>query len=182
MKKYTRILVAIMFLLGLGVAANAEIQPVIAVDMPFEFVAGKTTLPAGAYVVKRISDQPFDVLMITSRDKGTSVFVNPTEMEGASTYKPNVSFHKVGDQHFLSSDSDSRLCLQLPRIPFGHPGGRRETTRHRLCFSKWREQVGRSVALSHGFQDILLYPRFAAGGYAEWWFITSDARCKPLGA
>ncbi len=102
MKKYTRILVAIMFLLGLGVAANAEMQPEITVNMPFEFVAGKTTLPAGAYVVKRISDQPFDVLMITSRDNGTSVFLNPIEMEDASTYKPNVSFRKVGEQHFLS--------------------------------------------------------------------------------
>jgi hypothetical protein len=102
MKKYTRILVALMFLLGLGVAANAQTQPVIAASMPFEFVAGKTTLPAGAYVVKRISAQPFDVLMITSRDNGTSVFVNPTEMEDASTYKPNMSFRKVGEQHVLS--------------------------------------------------------------------------------
>jgi hypothetical protein len=103
MKKYTRILVAIIFLLGLGVAANAEIQPVIAVTMPFEFVAGKATLPAGAYIVKRISDQPFDVLMITSLANRTSVFVHPSEMEDASTYNPNVSLHKVGDQHFLSS-------------------------------------------------------------------------------
>jgi hypothetical protein len=102
MKKYTRILVALMFLLGLGVAANAQTQPVIAANMPFEFVAGKTTLPAGAYVVKRISAQPFDVLMITSRDNGTSVFLNPVEMEDASTYKPNMSFRKVGEQHVLS--------------------------------------------------------------------------------
>jgi hypothetical protein len=102
MKKYTRILAAIMFLLGLGVAANAEMQPVIDVNMPFAFVAGKTTLPAGAYVVKRISDQPFDVLMITSRDNGTSVLLNPIEMEDASTYKPNVSLRIVGEQHFLS--------------------------------------------------------------------------------
>ena len=114
MKKYTRILVAIMFLLGLGVAANAEMQPEITVTMPFEFVAGKTTLPAGAYVVKRISDQPFDVLMITSRDKGTSVFVNPTEMEDASTYKPNVSFHKLGDQHFLSSIQTADYVYNFP--------------------------------------------------------------------
>ena len=102
MKKYTRSLVALMFLLGLGVAANAQTQPVIAANMPFEFVAGKTTLPAGAYVVKRISAQPFDVLMITSRDNGTSVFLNPVEMEDASTYKPNMSFRKVGEQHVLS--------------------------------------------------------------------------------
>jgi hypothetical protein len=102
MKKYTRSLVAIIFLLGLGVAANAEIQPVIAVTMPFEFVAGKTTLPAGKYIVKRISDQPFDVLLITSYDNGTSVFVNPIAMANASAYKPNVKFSTVGDQHYLS--------------------------------------------------------------------------------
>ena len=83
MKKYTRILVALMFLLGLGVAANAQTQSVIVAHMPFEFVAGKTTLPAGAYIVKRISEQPFDVLMITSYDTGTTVFVEPTEMENA---------------------------------------------------------------------------------------------------
>ena len=103
MKKYTRILAATMFLLGLGVAANAETQPMISVNMPFAFVAGKTTLPAGAYVVKRTSDQPFDVLMITSRDNGTSVFLDPIEMEDASTYKPEVGFRKVGEQHFLSA-------------------------------------------------------------------------------
>jgi hypothetical protein len=102
MKKYTRTLAGIMFLLGLGAAANAETQPVITVNMPFAFLAGKTTLPAGAYVVKRISDQPFDVLMITNRDKGTSVLLNPVEMEDASTYKPNVSLRLVGEQHSIS--------------------------------------------------------------------------------
>jgi hypothetical protein len=66
--------------------------------------------------------------MISSRDNGTSVFVNPNEMESASTYKPNVSFGKVEEQHFLGGDSDSRLCLSFPCIPFCHPGGRRETT------------------------------------------------------
>jgi hypothetical protein len=102
MKKHTRILVAITFLLGLGVAANAETHTELNVTLPFEFVVGKTTLPAGKYIVKRISDQPFDVLMITSYDNGTSVFVNPVEMENASTYKPHVSFRAVRDQHFLS--------------------------------------------------------------------------------
>ena len=103
MKKYARILVALSFLLGLGVAAEAEIRPEIIVTMPFEFVVSGKTLPAGTYTVKRFSQQPFDVLMITSNDNGTSVFVNPIEMEDASTYKPNVSFHRVGEQHFLSS-------------------------------------------------------------------------------
>ena len=102
MKKYTRILVALTFLLGLGVGANAQTHAEIGVTLPFEFVVGKTTLPAGKYIVKRISEQPFDVLMITSYDNGTSVFVKPIEMEDASAYKPNVSFRTVGEQHYLS--------------------------------------------------------------------------------
>jgi hypothetical protein len=102
MKKCARILVAITFLLGLGVAANAETHAELNITLPFEFVVGRTTLPAGKYIVERTSDQPFDVLMITSPDTGTSVFVNPTAMENASDFKPTVSFRTVGDQHFLS--------------------------------------------------------------------------------
>jgi hypothetical protein len=103
MKKYARILVAVTFLLGLSVAANAEIRPVVVVKLPFEFVASGITFPAGAYTVKRFSQQPFDTLILTSNDKGTSVFVRPVEMEQASDDKPSVSFHKVGEQRFLSA-------------------------------------------------------------------------------
>ena len=102
MKKYTRILVAITFLLGLGVADKSQTRSVLNITLPFEFVAGKTTLPAGKYIVKRISYQPFDTLMVTSCDTGASVYVNPVAMEDASAYKPNMSFRKVGDQLLLS--------------------------------------------------------------------------------
>jgi hypothetical protein len=102
MKKYARILVAVTFLLGFSVAANAQMQPQIAVTLPFAFVVNGKTLPAGSYTVKRFSPQPYNVLMLTSNNSGTSVFVNPTEMEGASNDKPKVIFRNVGEQHFLS--------------------------------------------------------------------------------
>jgi hypothetical protein len=103
MKKYARILVAVTFLLGFSVAANAEIRGEVVVKLPFAFVASGVTLPAGAYTVKRFSQQPFDTLMLTSDDKRTSVFIHPAEMEDASDDKPKVSFHRVGEQHFLSA-------------------------------------------------------------------------------
>jgi hypothetical protein len=103
MKKYARNLVAVTFLLGLSVAANAETRSQVVVKLPFAFVASGITLPAGTYTVKRFSQQPFDTLMLTSDDKGTSVFVRPVEMEEASDDKPKVSFHQVGEQHFLSA-------------------------------------------------------------------------------
>jgi hypothetical protein len=103
MKKYARVIVAATFLLGLSVAANAEIRSEVIVKLPFAFVAGGATLPAGTYTVKRFSQQPFDTLMLTSDDKGTSVFIHPAEMEDASDNKPKVSFHRVGEQNFLSA-------------------------------------------------------------------------------
>jgi hypothetical protein len=103
MKKYARILVAVTFLLGLSVAANAEIRSEVVVNLPFEFVASGITFPAGTYTVKRLSQQPFDTLMLTSDGKGTSVFIHPIEMEDTSDDKPKVSFHRVGEQHFLSA-------------------------------------------------------------------------------
>jgi len=55
MRKYARILVAVTFLLGFSVAANAEIRGEVVVKLPFAFVAGGVTLPAGTYTVKRFS-------------------------------------------------------------------------------------------------------------------------------
>jgi len=103
MRKYARILVAVTFLLGFSVAANAEIRGEVVVKLPFAFVASGVTLPAGTYTVKRFSQQPFDTLMLTSDNKRTSVFIHPAEMEDASDEKPKVSFHRVGEQHFLSA-------------------------------------------------------------------------------
>ena len=45
MKNYAKSLAAVTFLLGFSVAANAEIRPLIAVRLPFAFVANGKTLP-----------------------------------------------------------------------------------------------------------------------------------------
>ena len=103
MNKYARVIVAVTFLFGLSVAANAEIRREVVVNLPFGFVAGGKMLPAGKYTVSRISPQPFDVLQLTSEVNGASVFVHPVEMEEAATYKPSLRFHKVGGQNFLSA-------------------------------------------------------------------------------
>jgi hypothetical protein len=103
MKKYARFLVAITFFIGLSMAANAEIRGEIVVTLPFGFVVGGKTLPAGTYRVSRLSGEKFDGLVLTSYDKHTSVFVRPNEIESASPDKPKVSFQRVGDQNFLST-------------------------------------------------------------------------------
>jgi hypothetical protein len=100
--KYASILVAIICFLVLGVAAKAQIRGEIVVTLPFEFVIGGKTLPAGTYRVSRVSDDKRSGLILSSYENRTSVFVHPVEFESTSENKPQVSFERVGEQHFLS--------------------------------------------------------------------------------
>ncbi len=101
-KKYASLLLTLICLLGLGVAAKAETRREIVVTLPFEFVVSGKTLPAGTYTVSRFSDDKFGGLILSSFENRTSVFVHPVEIESASADKPQVSFERVGEQHFLT--------------------------------------------------------------------------------
>ena len=117
MKKYARIFAAVILLSGLGVAANAESRTEVVVTLPFAFVASGKTFPAGTYTAGRLTDGRFTGLRLTNRANGTSVFVLPNEVENTSTYKPQVSFQKVGEQHFLSAiqTADEVYNISVPR-------------------------------------------------------------------
>jgi hypothetical protein len=117
MKKDARIILAIALLSGLGLAAKAEIRDDIVVTVPFEFVVGGKTLPAGTYTVSHLSVDKFSTLLLTSRDNGTSVYMLPFEGESASADKPNVSFQRVGNQHFLST---IQTTWDVYHIPVSH--------------------------------------------------------------
>ena len=114
MNRYTRSLVAITFLLGLGVAANAETRTEINVTLPFEFVASGKTFPAGTYTAGRLTDEGRGGLRLTNRATGASVFVLPDEVESASANKPKVSFKHVGNQHFLSAIQTADEVYNIP--------------------------------------------------------------------
>jgi hypothetical protein len=117
MKKYARLLVAITFLFGLGVAAKAETPPEIVVTLPFGFVVGGKTLPAGTYTVSRWSGDKFGSLMLTSHGNRASVFLLPSRIERASADKPQVSFQRVGEQYFLST---IQTTWDVYHIPVSH--------------------------------------------------------------
>jgi len=100
--RYASILLTLIFVLGLGVAAKAELRRQIVVTLPFAFVVSGKTLPAGTYTLSRFSDEKTEGLILRSNEHGTSVFVNPVEVESTRVYNPSVSFERVGEQHFLS--------------------------------------------------------------------------------
>jgi len=83
------------------VNANAQAPSKVRVDIPFEFSAGKTTLPAGVYSIKRISA---NVLSLRSEDGKSKVILNAPVTNTSSD--PNaverLVFGKQGDKFFLA--------------------------------------------------------------------------------
>jgi len=73
-------------------------------DIPFEFVVGKTTMPAGEYTVKAggTGFHP-DVLRIEATVGNAAVNVTANRLEGDKTPdQSRLVFHKYGNQYFLS--------------------------------------------------------------------------------
>jgi hypothetical protein len=94
-------------LLGLGTSARAQELNKVAVKVPFEFVAGGQTLPAGTYSVDRVSSGDPQSLIIRSNDN--SVFLipaffdaSPVSVNGGSGDRAELGFKHVGDKYFLS--------------------------------------------------------------------------------
>ena len=104
MKKQSLVLFSISSLFViLGVAAlHAQtFDHEIRANVPFRFMVGNQTLPAGAYRVTRIDDQ--GVLLIKSSDSGTSAIVNThaTSFKGPQN-DTALLFNRYGDHYFLS--------------------------------------------------------------------------------
>jgi hypothetical protein len=100
-KSFASILLTLIGVLGLGVAAQAQIRSEIVVTLPFAFVASGKTLPAGTYTLQPVSDDNADGLVLNNYENHVSVIVHPIEIEKASGKESNLSFKQVGEQRFL---------------------------------------------------------------------------------
>jgi len=74
------------------------------VNIPFQFVIDRTTLPAGEYVVVHLSPDSPDVLRIESLDGRTSAFIDAEVPLGGLRFpeKSKLVFNQYGDSYFLS--------------------------------------------------------------------------------
>ncbi|HZE70723.1 MAG TPA: hypothetical protein VE135_14520 [Pyrinomonadaceae bacterium] len=87
-------------------SALADSRDSTVTTVPFDFVVGNTTFPAGTYTISRISDDPKQGLRIQSSDGKTNAFVLPTTLESAAPNdQPKLQFRHEGDKYFLSSIS-----------------------------------------------------------------------------
>jgi hypothetical protein len=101
MKKwYSSVVLSVTCLLGLGMSAHAQDVDKVTVNVPFEFVAGGQTLPAGTYSVSRISGPTSSTLLI--RGYNSSVLLLPIGFDEVSAHHAELNFQHVGDKYFLS--------------------------------------------------------------------------------
>jgi hypothetical protein len=97
---YLTAVLTLTWLLGLGISVRAQDTEGVRVNVPFEFVAGGATLPAGTYTVGRLSLEAFSGIAISSYGHGALVL--PIAVDGTPAQQPKLSFEHVGDKYFLS--------------------------------------------------------------------------------
>lgn len=100
-KIYRVIAIFGMFLGFAMVNAQGQAPNKVGVDIPFEFSAGKTTLPAGVYSIKRMSGE---LVSLRSEDGKSAVILHAPVTH--SSNDPNaierLVFSKQGEEYFLS--------------------------------------------------------------------------------
>jgi len=103
-------------LFGLVVGASAETRREVTVTIPYQFVAGGRTLPAGTYTVSRLSDDRLAGLSIVSYEQRSGVSVLTNQFENRPGDEAKVRFERVGDMYYLSSIQtlDGVYTVSLP--------------------------------------------------------------------
>ena len=99
--KTYRIAAILGIFFAFAIAGYAQAPSKMEVNIPFEFSAGKTTLPAGVYSIKRMSANN---VTLRSKDGKSNVILNAPVTNTSSD--PNtlerVVFERYGDQYALA--------------------------------------------------------------------------------
>jgi hypothetical protein len=120
MKTRALVIAGVMALTAIASTRVAQAQEPMVVNIPFDFVAGNSKLPAGEYSVK--TSGPLNTLILISRDDSTASAFVSTQPAVASEPKTEskLVFNRYGDRYFLSQvwtagNSSGRQLLKSNR-------------------------------------------------------------------
>lgn len=84
-------------------SANSQNNRNVIANIPFEFSVGNKQLPAGDYIVQRVTTSTNEGLLIRSRDGSVNEIVMTRPVQSNKTQEQaKLVFHKYGSQYFLS--------------------------------------------------------------------------------
>ncbi len=101
--------------------AAAQISPTLKADIPFEFVAGTTTMAAGEYTVEAGTNPA--VVAIRSADLSAQAFALTHRLQANGTpEQAKLVFRKHGDRYFLAQiwTAGTNLGRELPVSKIEH--------------------------------------------------------------
>jgi hypothetical protein len=101
----SRLVILSLLVVAGGFRANAQAlyEGTIEADVPFAFIVGEKTFPAGKYTVKRADDTNPGVLEIGNNNgRGTIFFEVETAQAKENPRQTKLIFDKIGDQYFLA--------------------------------------------------------------------------------
>ena len=100
-RSYLLITLAMLCLAVMGGTAHAETQDAVVAKVPFDFVVGRTTMPAGTYRIARLSANLYGGLLVSKH--GDSALVLPIVVDDATdTQNAQLDFARVGDRYILT--------------------------------------------------------------------------------
>jgi len=82
---------------------HAQITGELEVNIPFQFYAGSTKLPAGDYVVHMLDQSDLKIMEISNADGSTSALFEVEDAQSNSEpRKSELIFNKYGNRYFLA--------------------------------------------------------------------------------
>jgi hypothetical protein len=102
MKMFNRLFAwTVLAAAGTQVPAPAAVTEYFTVQIPFEFTAGRSTLPAGEYTIKSIGE---NTLLVRNAAQTSAVMImTNSAMTQVAREKSMLVFHVYGRRHYLSS-------------------------------------------------------------------------------
>jgi hypothetical protein len=112
--------------------AHAQLVGSMEADIPFQFHAGDTKLPAGKYVIRMLDDSDLTIMEISKPDGSVAALFQVHSAEANSTpRKSELIFNKYGNRYFLNKLFDE-----------GEPSG------SQVVESNYEKRVGQANAES----------------------------------
>jgi hypothetical protein len=84
------------------VSANAQSQNTVVANIPFEFVVGSQTLPAGEYIVRQVTSDGSALVIQGSANGESAVRLTETINGIKKRTQARLVFHRYGDNYFLA--------------------------------------------------------------------------------
>ena len=141
MKIKALVMAGMMALTAMATTRVAQAQEPLVVNIPFDFVAGNTHLPAGEYAVQ-VSGPTGSMILISRKDATASVFIGTNAAASiAPQAQSKLIFNRYGDRYYLSQVWQQGYAQTTRRVTIA--GGAAKDRKVAVTLKRNRTPAGR---------------------------------------